>query len=804
MKISYNWIKEFIDIDLPAQKAADLLTDIGLEVEGYETIGVSKERLKGLVTGEVLETWKHPNADKLKVTRVNLGSHGEKQIVCGAPNVAAGQKVVVATIGTLIRLTDGNSFEIKKSKIRGEESEGMICAEDEIGLGINHDGIMVLPDSTLVGIDFADITETNEDVIFEIGLTPNRTDAYSHFGVARDLAAAIHSREQKSVKVKFPDSADLDFNLKENAGFTVEVLNGKACPRYAGVIVSNLKTGPSPDWLKNRLESIGAKPINNVVDVTNLVLHELGQPVHAFDMRNVGAGIVVQNVKTNTPFITLDGIERKLTDSDLMICNKEKPMCIGGVFGGLESGVKEDTTTVFLESACFGSESIRKTSLHHGLRTEAAIRFEKGVDPNITIKALMRAVKLLQEVAGGKQASKVFDIQSEVTDPHKVSLSLEKLRKYAGIEIPLERVISILVDLDIQLISKEEGVLNLEVAPYRVDVTRDVDVIEEVVRIYGINNLPIPEKLNTGLPSGENEKRFARIKRVADLLNGMGFSEILTNSITKSKHYNDKTSIIPLLNSLNAELDIMRPDMLITGLEVLQYNVNRKNNDLKLFELGKTYRKVGDNFEENAVISLYATGNQNPVNWKTPAKEIDFYYLKSVIFNLLNTLGLSSYKITEAEDSNMDFGLKIESGKKQIAGVYAVKKSVYSRFDIDKPVFFAEIFTENLNKILDKSVVRYQEITKFPGTRRDLSLLLDKSIKFQQIIDLSSAIGGMLLKHIDLFDVYVDERMGENKKSYAVSFHFLNELKTITDDEVETVMKTIIKELKEKLNADIR
>lgn len=804
MKISYNWIKDFVPVNLPPKEAADLLTDIGLEVEGFETIGVSKERLNGIVVGHVLEVWKHPNADKLRVTKVDLGELGIKQIVCGAPNVESNQKVAVATLGTKIFLPDGDSFEIKKAKIRGEESEGMICAEDEIGIGKSHEGIVVLPEDTKVGIPFSDIIETNEDVVFEIGLTPNRSDAYSHYGVARDLAAAWNTRNEAKIQLKFPEIADINLFPKNTSDFSVQIESKTACPRYAGVVLNNIKIAPSPEWLKSKLTNLGLKPINNVVDITNWILHELGQPLHAFDMNVVGKGIIVKNVPDNTEFKTLDDTKRKLSSADLMICNQEKPMCIAGVFGGLESGVKENTTSIFLESAYFSSDSIRKTSLKHGLRTEAAVRFEKGIDPNITVTALLRAVKLLQEEAGAQIASPLFDIQSQEFPPYKVTLTFDKLNKYAGVNIPLDKIETILSYLDIQIVERQNDAIKLEVAPYRVDVTRDVDVIEEIIRIYGINNLPIPEKINAGLPSGKNEIKYLRLQKFALLLNGLGFSEILTNSITKSKYYTDKSQIIPLLNSLNADLDIMRPDMLITGLEVLQHNVNRKNADLKFFELGKTYRKLNNEFNEEAVLSLYATGNQNPVNWKTKGKEIDFYYLKSIVINLLETSGIKKYTLEESEDDNMEFGLRIFSQKQCIAGIYGVKKTVTKKFDIDKPVFFAEIFIDKLNSILDNVNIKYQELIKFPGTRRDLSLLLDKSAKFQEIIHLTSKVGGGLLKHIDLFDVYIDDKIGEGKKSYAVSFYFVNEQKTITDEEVEEIMNKIIQDLKEKLNAIVR
>lgn len=804
MKISYNWIKDFVPVNLPAKEIADLLTDIGLEVEGFETVGVSKERLQGIVVGHVLEVWKHSNADKLRVTKVDLGEFGVKQIVCGAPNVDVNQKVAVATLGTKIILPNGDSFEIKKAKIRGEESEGMICAEDEIGIGKSHEGIIVLPQDTKVGIPFSDVIKTNEDVVFEIGLTPNRSDAYSHYGVARDLAAAWNTRNNQKIKLTFPQIADLNSFPKNTTDFSVQIENKSACPRYAGVVLNNIKIAPSPEWLKNKLTLLGLKPINNVVDITNWILHELGQPLHAFDMHVVGKGIIVKNASDNSEFVTLDEAKRKLSSTDLMICNQEKPMCIAGVFGGLESGVKESTTSIFLESACFSSDSIRKTSLKHGLRTEAAVRFEKGIDPNITVTALLRAVKLLQEEAGAEIASPLFDIQSQEFPPHKVNLTFDKLYKYAGVNIPLDKIESILAYLDIQIVSKQVDAIQLEVAPYRVDVTRDVDVIEEIIRIYGINNLPIPEKINAGLPSGKNEKKYLRLQKFALLLNGLGFSEILTNSITKSKYYSDKSQIIPLLNSLNADLDIMRPDMLITGLEVLQHNVNRKNTDLKFFELGKTYRKLDSNFNEEAVLSLYATGNQTHVNWKTKSKEIDFYYLKSIVINLLEASGINKYTLEESADENMEYGLQIFIQKQCIAGIYSVKKSISKKFDMEKPVFFAEIFIDKLNTILDNAVIKYQELIKFPGTRRDLSLLLDKSAKFQEIIHLTSKVGGELLKHIDLFDVYIDDKIGKGKKSYAVSFHFVNEQKTITDEEVDEVMNKIIQSLKEKLNAIVR
>jgi len=805
MKISYNWLKKYVDVDLDPKKVEIILTDCGLEVEGVEEIQSVKGGLEGLVIGEVLSKEKHPDADRLNLTKVDVGNGDPLDIVCGAPNVDKEQKVVVATVGTTIHPTEGEAFKIKKSKIRGQLSEGMICAEDEIGLGSDHDGIIVLDNAAEVGVFAKDYFNVENDIVFEIGLTPNRADATGHIGVARDLVAVLKLSEKANLIKPSVEDFKVDNN---DLTINVEVVDNDLCPRYSGVTISDISVDESPEWLKNKLRSIGLKPINNIVDVTNFVLHETGQPLHAFDANQVtGNKVIVQTVSDKSKFTTLDEVERTLSDKDLMICNGEESMCIAGVFGGIKSGVSESTTAIFLESAYFNPVSIRKTAKRHGLNTDASFRYERGADPNITIYALKRAANLIKEVAGGKISSEIIDVYSEPIPYFEVDFTYANCNRLIGEIIDKATIKNILTDLEIIIINETEEGLKLSVPPFKVDVQREVDVIEEVLRVYGYNQVSLPTKLASSLSYRQKPDKEKVTNLVAELLVSNGFSEILSNSLTKDSYYEDsKNELVYIANPLSNELEVLRQSMLFNGLETVVYNQNRKSADLKLFELGKTYLKKGEKFEETNHLSLLVSGKFKEENWNTSGDVTNFYHLKGVVNSLLNRFGLMSMKF-KSESSTLNtlsYGLKYMVNDMELVQFGRVDTKVQQQFDIQNEVFYAVFNFDNLIKLVKANKVVYKEVSKYPIVRRDLALLIDKSVNYSEIEAIAYQQERKLLKEMNLFDVYEGKNLEECKKSYAVSFIFQDENKTLTDKQIDKMMDKLIQSLTTNLNAQLR
>ncbi len=824
MKISLNWLKSYINFNLSNDELHFLLTDIGLEVESIESYESVKGGLKGLVVGHVLEKEKHADADKLSVCKVNVG-HEVLQIVCGAPNVAAGQKVIVALVGTKIFPSQGEPFEIKKAKIRGVESVGMICAEDEIGLGASHDGILVLDENTEVGMLASFLFGIENDYIIEIGLTPNRTDAFSHIGVARDLAAALSFRNKIDVALELP--TDYLILPTQKVDFKIEVENTQASPKYLGLIIQNIKVQESPKWIQNRLKAIGQKPINNIVDITNFVLHEFGQPLHAFDLSEVkGNKIIVKNLPAKTKFTALDNSVIELHEEDLMICDGESNgMCIAGVYGGAKSGVKESTTSIFLESAYFDSKTIRRTSTRHGLRTEAATHFEKGIDPNITKKALLRAAQLIVEIANGEIASEVYNVTSKTIEPFKVTLEYANVKRLTGADISKEDTEKILSLLEIKIIENVDIVDTrssaylLEVPPYRTDVMREADVIEDILRIYGFNNVPIPTKLNASVNFTNQFDADKLYNKTADSLVNFGFYEMMNNSITKSKYQStlqnqSSENWVRLLSSVNTELDVMRNNMLFTGLESVSHNINHKNSNVKLFEFGKTYHKndvvVGEEqkqpqYSENNHLAIFIAGNRSASNWNTPNKKSDFYYLKSIVDAIFSKIGIENINVFDNDLSEIfNYSLVYKKGEKKIAEFGKVNPKFTKLFDIKQDLFFADINWDNILLLAKRVNINYKEISKYPAVKRDLALLLDKKVKFAEIKLIAEKFGKKILRNIELFDIYEDEKIGKENKSYAVSFTFRDDTKTLQDADIESVMSKLMSEYQTQLKAIIR
>jgi phenylalanyl-tRNA synthetase beta chain len=808
MKISYNWLKTLIDIDIPAGEVAALLTASGLEVESTEVFESVPGGLKGIVVGEVVEKEKHPDADRLSLTKVNIGSGELLSIVCGAPNVAAGQKVLVATVGSKLYPTEGEPFEIKKSKIRGAASEGMICAEDEIGVGKSHDGIMVLPASTSVGMPAADYFRIESDSIFEIGLTPNRSDAASHLGVARDLSAILKIQKPESKHdMKLRGIKEIPHGTGLNK---VEVIieNTEGCKRYTGVVLSGLTVGPSPAWLQNRLRSVGLRPINNVVDITNFVLHELGQPLHAFDLEKIkGNKIIVKTCKEGTPFTTLDGVQRKLSANDLMICNAEEPMCIAGVFGGIESGVTENTKAIFLESAYFDSNFIRRTGKLHGLKTDASFRFERGTDPEMTCPALQRATALILELCGGQVSMDSVDIYPEKLEPYKVAFSYSNCQELIGKNIDRAIIKNIIVALGMEITSEGTDGLLLNVPRFKTDVTREADVVEEVLRIYGYNNVESSTHFNFSVQKENASYQHELELKITNLLCGYGFSEIMSLSLTKENLYENSNALVNVVNPLSQDLNVLRGNMLYSGLEAIRYNINYKNADLKLFEYGKTYSKLeGSDFPygEDKHVCLFITGKKIDENPYTKTQETDFSYLKAVVEGILNKLGISVNTISETEHSGLQYGLDYYVKKKKLAEIGAVSKATLKKFDISQPVFYADLDASLLLDLNRKQNIEFKEIPKFPSVRRDLAMLLDKTVKYQQIEELAYSAERKFLKAVNLFDIYEGDKIAAGKKSYAVSYTLLNEESTLTDKQIDAIMQKLITTYKEKLGAELR
>lgn len=808
MKISYNWLKQFINLDWTAEKTGELLTDLGLEVEGIETFESIKGGLKGVVVGEVLTCEKHPNADKLKIATVNIGGESSVQIVCGAPNVAVGQKVPVATINTILYTKEGEAFTIKKGKIRGEESHGMICAEDELGLGDNHDGIMILADDLIPGTPCSEIMGIETDQVFEIGLTPNRADAMSHHGVARDLKAGLR---QKEILKELITPSISNFRVDNRAlRIDVDVQNNELAPRYCGVTISNLVVQPSPDWLKNRLRAIGLSPINNVVDATNYVLHELGQPLHAFDAAKIkGNKIIVKTLPAGTKFTTLDGVERELHQDDLMICDAEKPMCIAGVFGGLNSGVTEGTTSIFLESAYFDPVSIRRTAKRHALNTDASFRFERGIDINNVEYCLQRAAILIRDIAGGHVTSDIIDLFPHKKDDYQVFLTFEKINNLIGQEIPRDTIKAILTSLEIKIRNVTEAGLGVTIPFYRVDVQREVDLIEEILRVYGYNNISFDSKWNTSVASSSRFEDYKVQNIVGDMLSAQGFYEILGNSLTAAENATPESGLDPeqhvqIMNPLSSDLSVMRQSLLFSGLAAVAHNINRRQADLKLFEFGKTYHSKNGNREEHKHLSLLVTGKREAAGWNNTSKPSDFFFLKQVVYNLCQRLGISQLEEGPLEDAPFVEGLSLCTAKGELVRFGVLNKKIRDGFDVKQEVLYADFAWDLLLELIQANSITFQDIPKYPEVRRDMALLLDKGVSFSKIKGLALQTEKKLLKNVTLFDVYTGENLPEGKKSYAIGLTLQDQNGTLTDKQIDKITGKLQKRFEMELGAELR
>ena len=820
MNISYNWLKDYLDFDLQPDEVAAALTSIGLETGGVEEVQTIKGGLEGLVIGEVLTCEEHPNSDHLHITTVNVGGAEPLQIVCGAPNVAAGQKVVVAVNGT--KLYDGDEcFTIKRSKIRGVESNGMICAEDEIGIGTDHAGIIVLPADAVVGTPAKEYYNVKSDYVLEVDITPNRVDATSHFGVARDLAAYL-KQNGKPANLKRPsvDAFKID---DEVPAIEVVVENKEACLRYSGITIKNVTVKESPEWLQNRLKVIGLRPINNVVDITNYILHGVGQPLHSFDADKIkGNKVVVRSATEGAKFVTLDGVERTLTDRDLMICNVEEPMCIAGVFGGLDSGVTEQTKNVFLESATFHPTWIRKTARRFGLNTDASFRYERGLDPNQTVEVMKRAALLIQEVAGGTITGAIQDIYPVPVAPYRVELTYDKVNTLIGKVIPVETVKSILESLEMKIVSETAEGLVIDVPVYRIDVQRDVDVIEDILRICGYNNVEFSDNVKSNLSYQTPTDRSYKLQNlISEQLCGCGFNEILNNSLTRSAYY-DNLSTYPvshcvmLMNPLSADLNCMRQTLLFGGLESVEHNAKRKNGNIRFFEFGNCYdynidhKKEGETlaeFSEDYRLGLWVSGSRVDNNWAHPNEKSSVYELKAYVENILVRLGVNLQKVIFGNLANDIYsaGLSITtSSGRQLGTMGIVSPKICKELDIETDVYYAELSWTLLMKEIKKSKVTFSEISKFPAVKRDLALLLEKNVQFAEIEKIATESERKLLKDVALFDVYEGKNLPAGKKSYAVSFYLQDEGKTLNDKQIDAIMKKIQTNLEQKLGAQLR
>ena len=810
MKISYNWLKEFLNIDLKAEKVGEVLTDLGLEVEGIETFESVKGNLEGVIVGEVLSCEQHPNADRLKITQVDLGDGSPVQIVCGAPNVATGQKVPVATIGTTLYTENGENFKIKKGKIRGEFSHGMICAEDELGLGKSHDGIMVLEADTKNGTSAAELFDLYNDQVFEIGLTPNRADAMSHLGVARDLYAGLLQMEEMQTKMNTPSVSD--FHVDERTlNIKVEVADQKQVPRYAGITITDLEIDESPAWLQNKLRAIGLSPINNVVDITNYILHGIGQPLHAFDADQIkGDKVLVKNLPTGTKFMGLDGVERTLHEDDIMICDGESnPMCIGGVFGGLKSGVTEETTTIFLEAAYFNPVSIRKTAKRHGLNTDASFRFERGINPNSVAYALKRAAIWMAQLANGKIVSDVTDLYPVKIEDFQVNFSYDKAFKLIGEEIPTDTIKDILASLDIKINHQTASGLGLTIPAYRVDVTREADIVEEILRVYGYNNVDIPEKIKTSIASSD-KWAAEKIEQVASgFLISNGIYESMSNSLTKPEYtevseHIDKTNNVEILNALSGDLAVMRQSMLFGLLEGLSYNINRKNNNLKIFEFGNTYHKYDGGYAENKHLSIAFTGKRNSDHWTEANKTSDVFYMKGIVKTLMERLGITGLKYAKTKNDVFSEGVSLQLGKIKMVEFGVVSTAVLKKFGIKQEVLYADFNWNNVIANAGRKQVKISELPKYPEVKRDLALLLDEKVDFIDLYNYAFQTERKLLKNVDLFDVYIGDKLPVGKKSYAMSFVLQDDNKTLTDKQIDKIMSKLQEGFKKQFEAELR
>ena len=808
MKISYNWLKQFLQTDWEVNKTSELLTDLGLEVEGVETIESIKGSLEGVVVGEVLTCIQHPNADRLKLTTVNLGSGDPVQIVCGAPNVAEGQKVPVATIGTMLYDDSGSGFKIKKGKIRGEESHGMICAEDELGLGTSHEGILILDDQLKPGTKAADVFNIEIDKVFEIGLTPNRADAMSHYGVARDFRAGLI---QHGINLELISPSVSDFQVDERRlRIDVEVDKKESAPRYCGISIVDVEVKDSPEWIQNRLKSIGLTPKNNIVDITNYVLHELGQPLHAFDAEKIeGNKVVVKTLKPGTKFTTLDGVERELHSEDIMICDAaSNPLCIAGVFGGIHSGVTEKTTSIFLESAYFNPVSIRKTAKRHALNTDASFRFERGIDINFTKYALKRAAILIKEYSNGKIASDVMDYYPEKMEDFQVFFSYDNAFRLIGQELDKETIKNILASLEIKISSETEAGLGLTIPSFRVDVQREADIIEEILRVYGYNNIKFSHKLNSSISFNSNKDTLVE-NVVANHLTSLGFNETMANSLTKEEYIslskNLKTEFnVSMLNPLSNDLKVLRQSLLFSGLESISYNLNRKNNSLKLYEFGKTYHKYEHGYQEDKHLTIFISGARTKDTWTSPSQNSDFFYLKGIIISILERIGVSNLKTSPIKSDVFSEGIVFSLGKKKLVEFGVVTKQIRKEFGIKQEVLFADFDWSTILSISGNKKIKVSNLTKFPSVKRDLALLLDEKVTFKELYDLAFQSERNLLKNVDLFDVYQGDKLPEGKKSYAVSFVLQDKNKTLEDRQIDKIMQKLQQSFEKNLEAVLR
>ena len=818
MKISLNWLKQYISFHLPPEETGKLLTSCGLEVESIEVFETIKGGLKGLVVGEVLTCENHPDSDHLHITTVNIGQDQPLNIVCGASNVAAGQKVIVATIGTTLYQND-SAFVIKKSKIRGAVSEGMICAEDEIGVGTSHEGIMVLPKETPVGIPASQYFKIETDYIFEIGITPNRSDATSHFGVARDLFAVLKHNDIPCSQLLLPGTTDLIPTSKKHK-VTIDIENLSACPRYTGLCFENITVAESPEWLQNRLKSIGIRPVNNIVDITQFVMFEIGQPLHAFDSDNIkGNHVIIKNLPSETPFVTLDGNEIKLHEEDLMICNQEEGMCIAGVYGGLHSGVTEKTKNIFLESAYFNPVSVRKTSKRHGLKTDAAFRFERGCDPDVTVYAIKRAANLIQEIAGGTLVSEIIDVYPSEIEKPTISISFAEVEKLIGKHIEINTISNILLSLGFEIHHVDVDQLLVTVPLNKTDITRPVDLIEDILRIYGYNNVEIPEKLQY-IPNSKPDSSPSKLQKSLSLyLSGLGFNEIMNNSIT-TKNYSeifdfiDETERIDLVNPLSSDLNAMRQSLLFSGLETIYRNSNTRNTNLQLFEFGRTYQiqegsKKGDDVKkrylEKEVMSIFLTGEKVENSWNQSAIDVDFFMLKNIVHNILLKINFPIESIETQQGSEIFLEhLIYRVNSVDLVQFGQVHPKILKQFDIKKPVFYAEINFELLYSLSKMNKVLYKAIPTYPTVKRDLALVVDKAVSYATLENIAYKFGTSKLKKVTLFDVYEGEKIDQGKKSYALNFVLQHDEKTLTEEEITKTMNKLIAAFERECGAKLR
>ena len=802
MKVSFNWLQQFVNLKLDENETAEILTNLGLEVEGIDKFESIPGSLEGIVVGKVATCKQHPNADKLKLTSVDIGKEEELQIVCGAPNVREGLNVAVATIGTTITANDGSQLKIKKGKIRGEHSYGMICSENEISIGEDASGIVELDEELQPGTPLAQVIEVEKDYVFEIGLTPNRADAMSHWGVARDLRAALIQRGRKT-PINTPSISNFQVNDRSKK-MKVNVRRSDLAPRYTGVTITGIEISKSPVWLQNRLKSIGITPKNNIVDVTNFVMHELGQPLHAFDADKIYNDIIeVKTLEKGTKFTTLDDVERTLSDEDLMICDAEKPLCIAGVLGGKDSGVTDRTKSIFLESAFFDGVNIRKTAKRHGITTDASFRFERGTDPEITEYALLHAALLIKEVAGGKISSDVDDFYPDKFEDYNVFLTFQKINRIIGQEIDANEIKSILSSLEIKVNNISESGIGLSIPPYRNDVRREVDVIEEILRVYGYNNIPLNDRFDVFVANTSKFEDHKIQNLIANQLVSNGFYEMMNNSLTKAEYYEDDEQRVDIYNPLSADLSVMRSSMLYSGLESIRHNINRKNKRLKLFEFGKTYHKP-DDYQEIKHLTLLITGNKTQENWLTQDEPMSFFYIKGMVISLLQKLGLQNVHVRSTDNEQLAEGVELFYKEKKIGNLGRVDAKITRKFDIDQPVLYADLLWSELLEISKSIENSFQEIPKYPAVRRDFALLIDQDINFSDIEKTAYQTDKKLLQNLDLFDVYEGDKLPKGKKSYAVSFTFQDFKKTLTDKQVDKQMKKLQQAFEKELDAQLR